>query len=80
MPDPENPGQKIDSEELESWPMAVAALEEEEFRAVKAIAGDSISIVVGEEGDVRAWGSFRVRRYSRSRLLSEAALTRRSSM
>lgn len=40
--------------------MAVTALEEEEFRAVKAIAGDSISIVVGEEGDVRAWGSFRV--------------------
>jgi regulator of chromosome condensation len=40
--------------------MLVSGLQEEEFRAVKAAAGDSISVVVGEEGDVRAWGSFRV--------------------
>jgi regulator of chromosome condensation len=59
--DPEEAeGTFIDTEILETEPMLVSGLQEEEFRAVKAAAGDSISVVVGEEGDVRAWGSFRV--------------------
>lgn len=61
MPDPENPDKMLDNDELETWPMSVTALEEEKFHAVEVAAGDSISVVVGEEGDVRAWGSFRVR-------------------
>lgn len=60
--DPENPGSFIDTEILETVPMVVSGLVEEEFRAVKVSAGDSISIALGELGDVRAWGSFRVSR------------------
>ena len=60
VPDPENEGATIDADVLETEPMVVSGLVEEEFRAVRVAAGDSISIALGELGDVRAWGSFRV--------------------
>lgn len=41
--------------------MVVQGLVDEEFRTVQICAGDSISIALSEDGDVRAWGSFRVR-------------------
>jgi hypothetical protein len=65
VPDPENPGKIIETEELETWPMIVPALLEEGFRAVSVAAGDSISVAVSAEGQVRAWGSFRVSRAPR---------------
>jgi regulator of chromosome condensation len=45
---------------LETYPYVIEALEKEGFRAVQVAAGDSISVAVNEEGDIRAWGSFRV--------------------
>lgn len=41
--------------------MLVEKLREEGFRAVRVAAGDSISVAIDATGDVRAWGSFRVR-------------------
>jgi regulator of chromosome condensation len=36
----------------------------EGFRAVKAVAGDSICAAVSDSGELRVWGSFRVRQSS----------------
>lgn len=62
VPDPEREGGTIDSEILETNPMVVQALldEEPEFRAVDVCAGDSISVALAADGQLRAWGSFRV--------------------
>lgn len=60
VPDPNNPGSAIPNEDLETYPYVIDALEKEGFRAVQVAAGDSISVAVNAEGDVRAWGSFRV--------------------
>jgi len=54
----------IESEELESNPYQVEGLtgpNEEEFKAIRVAAGDSVSLAVSEQGEVKAWGSFRVR-------------------
>ncbi|KZT43463.1 RCC1/BLIP-II protein, partial [Sistotremastrum suecicum HHB10207 ss-3] len=61
VPDPEREGGIIDSEILETNPMVVQALldEEPEFRAVDVCAGDSISVALDASGQLRAWGSFR---------------------
>ena len=34
--------------------------EVDKFRATRIAAGDSVSVAVSEEGEVRVWGSFRV--------------------
>ena len=60
MPDPDEPGKTIDNENLESSPFVVEQLEKEGFRTVSVAAGDSVSVAVSDQGDVRAWGSFRV--------------------
>lgn len=52
----------IESEVLETQPMPVQFVKaDEDFRAVRVAAGDSVSLAVGETGEVRCWGSFRVR-------------------
>lgn len=61
VPDPDNDGEFIETEILETQPMAVKSLDDEGFRAVKIVAGDSISVALGSKGELRAWGSFRVR-------------------
>ncbi|GAA5915899.1 uncharacterized protein JCM6883_003088 [Sporobolomyces salmoneus] len=52
----------IDPEELESNLHPVEGLtgqNEEEFKAVRVSAGDSVSLAVSQEGELKAWGSFR---------------------
>jgi regulator of chromosome condensation len=61
VPDPENEGQVIENEILETTPMVIESLEKEGFRAVSVAAGDSVSVAVSDKGEIRAWGSFRVR-------------------
>lgn len=34
--------------------------EVDKFRATRIAAGDSVSVALSEEGDIRVWGSFRV--------------------
>lgn len=62
VPDPENPGKVIENENLETLPFVIESLEKENFRAVSVSAGDSVSVAVSDKGEIRAWGSFRVRR------------------
>lgn len=40
--------------------MLVQGLEEEDFRAVRVAAGDSVSLALSDNGELRCWGSFRV--------------------
>ncbi|GAA6025477.1 hypothetical protein JCM11491_000545 [Sporobolomyces phaffii] len=52
----------IESEELEANLYPVEGLtgpNEEEFKAVRVAAGDSVSLAVSQQGEVKAWGSFR---------------------
>lgn len=60
VPDPSNPGSVIPNEDLETYPFVIEELQKQKFRAVQVAAGDSISVAVNEEGEIRAWGSFRV--------------------
>lgn len=57
----------IPNEDLESYPFVVETLEQEGFRAVQVAAGDSISVAISEKGELRAWGSFRVRHLKEGR-------------
>lgn len=41
--------------------MLVEGLQEENFKAVRIAAGDSVSLAISDLGEVRCWGSFRVR-------------------
>ena len=59
MTDPKT-GAVIPNEDLETYPYVIEALQKEGFRAVQVAAGDSISVAVNAEGEIRAWGSFRV--------------------
>ncbi|KAG8934737.1 hypothetical protein FRC02_009318 [Tulasnella sp. 418] len=56
--DPET-NEPVDSDVFESQPMVVQSLVDENFRAINVAAGDSVSVAIGEKGEVRAWGSFR---------------------
>ncbi|CAH7682448.1 regulator of chromosome condensation 1/beta-lactamase-inhibitor protein II, partial [Phakopsora pachyrhizi] len=52
----------VEQEELESRPLRVEKLSEDDqsiFRAVRVEAGDSVSVAVSDRGELRAWGSFR---------------------
>lgn len=59
VPDPENLGSTIEAEILETAPALVQYLVDEDFRAVKIAAGDSVSVALGIKGELRVWGSFR---------------------
>jgi regulator of chromosome condensation len=64
VPDPAKPGELLLSKDLEANPLPVQALIDENFRAVKIAAGDSISAAISAEGELRVWGSFKVNWYS----------------
>lgn len=66
VPDPQDPGNYLDIDLLTSIPHPIKALVDEEFRAVQVAAGDSISAAVSSEGELRVWGSFRVRLMSQT--------------
>ncbi|KAI5123878.1 hypothetical protein M0805_005695 [Coniferiporia weirii] len=59
VPDPDAPGQLVETSILEAQPMPVRNLVETRFRAVQVAAGDSISVALSDEGLIRAWGCFR---------------------
>lgn len=59
--DPDNPGQYIPIEDLETTPMVLQGLADQGFRAVDIAAGASHSIALGHDGTLRAWGTFSVR-------------------
>lgn len=50
----------VDAETLETCPMLVQGLGEEDFKAVRVAAGDSVSLAISDNGELRCWGSFRV--------------------
>ncbi|SDA01258.1 BZ3500_MvSof-1268-A1-R1_Chr10-1g02543 [Microbotryum saponariae] len=52
-------GLEQESEELETQPLVVENLDYSRFKAVKVAAGDSVSLAVSENGELRCWGSFR---------------------
>ncbi|KAF8318024.1 RCC1/BLIP-II [Clavulina sp. PMI_390] len=56
---PANPDIPLDPEILETAPTVIPTLLDEEFRAVKVAAGDSVSVALGIKGELRVWGSFR---------------------
>ncbi|KAA1478132.1 RCC1/BLIP-II [Dentipellis sp. KUC8613] len=59
IPNPDKPGEFLDIDELTAVPHPLTTLVEENFRAVKVAAGDSISAAISDEGKLRVWGSFR---------------------
>ena len=58
--DPNNPDQYIPVEELETTPVVLQNLADQDFRAVDIAAGASHSIAIGHDGTLRAWGTFSV--------------------
>lgn len=60
IPDPENPGKFLDVDALTAVPHPLQTLVDENFRAVRIAAGDSICAAISSEGELRVWGSFRV--------------------
>ncbi|KAG8749282.1 hypothetical protein FRC11_011476 [Ceratobasidium sp. 423] len=58
-PDPEDPTKTIDSDVAESTPTVLKSLVEEGFRTVSVAAGNNVSVALGTNGQLRAWGSFR---------------------
>jgi len=63
VPDPNNPGAFLNVDDLTSIPHPLQTLVDEGFRAVKVVAGDSICAAVSDKGELRVWGSFRVRHH-----------------
>jgi regulator of chromosome condensation len=61
VPNPENEGQVLNSDILCSLPHPLQSLVDESYRAVRIAAGDSISAAISVTGELRVWGSFRVR-------------------
>ncbi|CAL1701214.1 unnamed protein product [Somion occarium] len=59
IPDPEKPGEVLDADTITSFPYPLDSLVEENFRAVRVAAGDSISAAISDKGELRVWGSFR---------------------
>lgn len=59
VPNPEKEGEFLDVDELTSVPHPVQTLLDENFRAVKICAGDSVSAAISDKGELRVWGSFR---------------------
>ena len=65
VPDPLNPGDFLSSGDLEATPYPVKGLLDENFRAVKIVAGDSVSAAISSDGQLRVWGSFKVSQHPR---------------
>jgi len=63
VPDPDKLGEFLDADTLTATPHPIQALIDENFRAVRIAAGDSISAAISTAGDLRAWGHFRVRHF-----------------
>lgn len=63
VPDPEKEGEFVDIDTLTAEPHPLQSLKDENFRAVRIAAGDTISAAISAEGELRVWGSFRVRHY-----------------
>lgn len=61
VPDPDNPGKFLDVDNLTAIPHPLQSLVDEKFRAVRIAAGDNISAAISDQGELRVWGSFRVR-------------------
>ena len=59
VPDPLDPGHLGRSVD-EVTPYPVKALLDENFRAVKIVACDSVSAAISSDGELRVWGSFKV--------------------
>ncbi|KAF9534767.1 regulator of chromosome condensation 1/beta-lactamase-inhibitor protein II [Crepidotus variabilis] len=59
VPDPENPGSFLSVDDLTAYPHPLQTLVDEGFRAVKAVAGDSICAAISDKGEFRVWGTFR---------------------
>ena len=68
IPDPKDDKAAIEVDEKTQdpvWkPVPIHSLIEEEFRAVKIVAGDSFSAAISDKGELRAWGAFSVRIHS----------------
>ena len=47
--DPDNPQEILEAEVLETQPMVVQTIVDENFRAVDVSAGDSVSVALGHE-------------------------------
>lgn len=62
--DPKNDKQSIEVDVETSLPVTVPSpiksLVDEEFRAVRVYAGDSVSAAISDQGELRVWGTFRV--------------------
>ena len=63
VPDSNNPGHFLNIDDLTSYPHPIQSLVDEGFRAVKAVAGDSICGIISDQGELRVWGTFRVRQH-----------------
>lgn len=61
VPDPDNPEAFLSIDDLTAIPHPLESLVSEGFRAVRIAAGDSISAAISDQGELRVWGSFRVR-------------------
>lgn len=61
VPDPDNPEVLLSIDDLTAIPHPLESLVSEGFRAVRIAAGDSISAAISDQGELRVWGSFRVR-------------------
>ena len=48
----------LEAEVLKTQPMVVQTLVVENFHAMDISAGNSVSVALGHEGDLQAWGSF----------------------
>ena len=59
VPNPENPDEVLNADILAFFPAKVDL--PETYKAVQIAAGDSISAAISNEGELRVWGSFRVR-------------------
>lgn len=46
--------------------MIVQSLRDEGFRTVRVSAGDSHTVAISDDGQLRAWGSFRVSGFNHS--------------
>lgn len=63
VPNPDKPGEFLNADFLSTIPAKVEL--PEGYRAVSIAAGDSISAAISTTGELRVWGSFRVRYSSR---------------
>ncbi|KAF9816333.1 hypothetical protein IEO21_04198 [Rhodonia placenta] len=59
VPNPEKEGEFLDVDTLTAEPNPLQSLVDENFRAVRIAAGDTISAAISSQGDLRVWGSFR---------------------